>query len=62
MQEQPDHVDKIPIPGGEFETSMLLARKMPGERASEENSEENCSNNDVKPMEAGRHEKGCAVD
>jgi hypothetical protein len=52
----------MPIPGGEFETSVLLNRKMPGECTGESNSEENCSNDDVKPMESGRHEKGCAVD
>src|SRR6266852_8855852 len=29
-QEQPDHVDEMPVPGGEFEAEMLRRRKVPG--------------------------------
>src|SRR6516225_4717752 len=34
-QEQPHHVDEMPVPGGELEAEMLLGREMPGERASQ---------------------------
>jgi hypothetical protein len=28
-QEQPDHVDEVPVPGGEFKAEVLLRRKVP---------------------------------
>ena len=34
-QEQPDHVDEVPVPGGGLEAEMLLGREVAGQRADQ---------------------------
>ena len=61
-EEQPDHVDEMPVPGGGFEAEMLLWREMAGERAEQADDQEDGSDDDMEAVEAGRHEEGRAID
>src|SRR5215471_17428991 len=55
-QEQPHHVDEMPVPGGELEAEVLLGREMPGVGTAEAHGQEYGSDNDMEAVEAGRHE------
>src|SRR5436190_10275302 len=60
-QEQPDHVDEMPIPGGEFEAEVLGGAEMAGIGARQANDQEYGSDQHMEAVEAGRHEEGGAV-
>src|SRR5512134_896851 len=60
-QEQPHHIDEVPIPGGKLEAEMLLRREMAVERADQTHDQEDRADQDVEAVEAGRHEEGGAV-
>src|SRR5690606_40953629 len=38
-QEQPDHVDEVPVPGGRLEAEVLLRRELAGEQAQQADAE-----------------------
>src|SRR5437764_1892378 len=61
-QEQPDHIDEMPVPGGKLETEMLLRRELPGIGAQQADRQEDCANDHVEAVEAGGHEEGRAID
>src|SRR6266849_4482011 len=61
-QEQPHHVDEMPVPGGEFEPEMLLRGEMAGIGAGEADDQEDGADQHVEAVEAGRHEEGRAID
>src|ERR1700682_3146038 len=61
-QEQPHHVDEMPVPGGEFEAEMLGRAEMPGIGAEQANQQEDGADQHMETVEAGRHEEGGAVD
>ena len=61
-QEQPHHIDEMPVPGGSLEAKMLLGIKMPGERPKQRNRQENCSDEHVSAVKARCHEEGSAID
>src|SRR6266545_608123 len=61
-QEEPNHVDEMPVPGGGLEAEMLRRLEMTGERAEQADGQEDGADDDMKAMEAGRHEEGRAVD
>src|SRR6478672_12365979 len=61
-QEQPDHVDEVPVPGGEFEAEVLGGREVALERARQAHDQEDRADDDMRAVEAGRHEEGGAVD
>src|SRR5262249_43211050 len=61
-QEQPHHVDEVPVPGGELEAEMLFRIEVPGEGTDQTNDQEDAADDDVGAVEAGRHEEGGAVD
>src|ERR1700716_4661922 len=61
-QEQPDHVDEMPVPGGEFEAEMLGRAEMPGIGADQADDQEDGADQHMEAVEAGRHEEGRAVD
>ncbi|KAH2775450.1 hypothetical protein KXW38_002127, partial [Aspergillus fumigatus] len=61
-QEQPDHVDEMPVPGGELEAEMLLRRELAGIGAQQADQQEDGSDQHMEAVEAGRHEEGRAVD
>src|SRR5690349_14876665 len=61
-QEQPHHVDEVPVPGREFEAEMLLRREMPKIDADQAHDEECRPDDDVETVESGRHEEGRAID
>src|SRR5918994_6799516 len=61
-QEQPDHVDEMPVPGGELEAEVLGRREMLPVDAQEADREEDSADDDVGAVEARRHEEGGAVD
>src|SRR5882757_3779682 len=60
-QEQPDHVDEVPVPGGELETEMLLWRELALVDADQAHGQEDRADDHMYAMEAGRHEEGGAV-
>src|SRR5690348_9295356 len=60
-QEQPDHVDEMPVPGGELEAEMLLRREMAAIGADQADDQEHGADQHMEAMEAGRHEEGRAV-
>src|SRR3981081_2495586 len=61
-QEQPDHVDEMPVPGGELEAEMLLRAELPGKRARQTHREEDRADDDMRAVKPGRHEERGAVD
>src|SRR5580700_4936524 len=61
-QEQPHHVDEVPVPSGEFEPQMLLRSKLARIDADQTHGEENRADDDMSAMKAGRHEESGAVD
>src|SRR3989304_8691946 len=61
-QEQPHHVDEVPVPGGSLEAEMLLRREVAAHRPDQAYRQEDGADNDVEAMEARGHEEGRAVD
>src|SRR5258707_4577643 len=61
-QEQPDHVDEMPVPGGEFEAEMLVGFELPCQRADQAYDQEGRSDDDMGAMKTGRHEERGAID
>src|SRR5687768_12897227 len=61
-EEQPDHVDEMPVPGGGLEAEMLFRPEMALQRADQADGQEDGADDDVGAVEAGRHEEGGAVD
>src|ERR1700710_352707 len=61
-QEQPYHVDEMPVPGGEFEAEMLGRGEVPGQGAEQAHDQEDGADQHMEAVEAGRHEEGGAVD
>src|SRR5215204_2145464 len=61
-QEQPHHIDEVPVPGGEFEAEMLRRREMAEIGTDQADDQERGADDDMEAMEPGRHEKGGAVD
>src|SRR5258707_4035422 len=60
-QERPDHVDKVPIPGGELESEMLGRSEM-AEIGADQTDDQECRADDhMRAVKAGRHEKNRAV-
>src|SRR5256886_11571543 len=57
-QEQPHHVDEMPVPGGEFEAEMLGRREMPEIGADQAHGQEHGADQHMEAVEAGRHEEG----
>src|SRR6185437_5450630 len=61
-QEQPHHVDEVPVPGGEFEAEVLGRGEMAGVGAQQAHDQEDGADQHMETMEPGRHEEGGAVD
>src|ERR1043166_8424119 len=61
-QEQPDHVDEVPVPGGELEAQMLLRREVAGIGAPQAHAQEDSADQHMEAVKAGRHEEGRAID
>src|ERR1700685_3364184 len=60
-QEQPDHVDEVPVPGAELEAEMLGRGELAGHGTEQADDQESRADDDVGAMEAGRHEERGAV-
>src|SRR3546814_13901444 len=60
-EEQPHDVDEVPVPGGGFETEMLLRGEMTLIGAHEADDQEDRADQNVKAVEARRHKEGRAV-
>src|SRR5205807_5050710 len=60
-QEQPHHVDEVPVPGGKFEAEMLLRREVPEIGAQQADHQEDRADDHMRAMESGRHEESRAV-
>ncbi len=56
-QEQPHHVDEMPIPGSGFEAEMLGGRELPRHQTEQAHRQEDGADDHVRAMEAGSHEK-----
>src|SRR5215475_13587813 len=61
-QEQPHHVDEVPVPGGELEAEVLLRREMAQISADQAHDQKDRADDHVSAVEAGRHEERGAVD
>src|SRR3954454_4202390 len=61
-QEQPNDVDEVPVPRGEFEAEMLLRAEMPGVGAQQADDQEYGADQNVEAVESGRHEERRTVD
>src|SRR5689334_11566889 len=61
-QEQPDHVDEVPVPRRRLEAEMPLRRELALDRADQADCEEDRADDDVETVEAGRHEEGRRID
>src|SRR3546814_956941 len=60
-QEQPDDVDKVPVPGSSFKTEVLTRCKVSLMRADQIDDQENGADQYVEDVKACRHVKGRAV-
>src|SRR5262249_44424431 len=60
-QEQPNHVDEVPVPGAELEAEMLLGREVSELGADQADDQERRADDHMRAVEAGRHEEGGAV-
>ena len=60
-KEQPDNVDKVPVPRRRLEPEMALRGEVSCQRAQQANQQKHRADNDVKTVKSGRHEKGCAI-
>src|SRR5262249_57583994 len=61
-QEQPHHVDEVPVPGAELKAEMLRRREMAEIDADQAHDQKGRPDDDMSAVEAGRHEEGRAVD
>src|SRR5579883_2822198 len=61
-QEQPDHVDEVPVPGCGLEAEVMVRREVPLDGAAEVHREEGGADDHVEAVEAGRHEEGRGID
>src|SRR5215472_1793940 len=61
-EEQPDHVDEVPVPGGELESEMLARLELSEERPQQTHGQKDRPDDHVRAMEPGRHKEGRAVD
>src|SRR4029079_18039615 len=61
-QEQPDHVDEMPVPSGGLEAEMMLHGERATDSTDQTHSEEDGADDNVEAVEARRHEEGRAVD
>src|SRR3954465_3758291 len=50
-QEQPDHVDEVPVPGGRLEAEMLVGREVAYPGTDQADQQEDGADDDVKAME-----------
>src|SRR5437773_6955794 len=56
-QEDPHHVDEVPVPGSELETEVLRRREMAEIRADQADDQERGTDDHVRAVETGRHEE-----
>src|SRR6476646_9575058 len=61
-QEQPHHVDEMPVPGRELEAEMLRGREMAEIGADQTDDQECRPDDDMSTMKSRRHEECRAVD
>src|SRR4249920_4149307 len=57
-QEQPHHVDEVPVPGRRLEAEMQLRRERAAHGPDQAHREKDGADDDVEPVETGRHEEG----
>ena len=61
-EEEPDHINKVPVPSCGFKSDMSFGCEVPCLKAEEANREEDRTDHNVEAMEACRHEEVCTVD
>ena len=61
-QEDPDHVDEMPVPRGKFETEMLSGSEVSKIGTDQADDQERRSYYDVGTVESGGHKEGGTVD
>ena len=61
-EEQPDHVDEMPVPGRGLEAEMMVRLEMTGPGPEEADDQEGRADDDVEAVEARRHEEGRGID
>ncbi len=57
-QEQPDHIDEMPVPGRGLEAEMMGRREMAGPRPEEADDQEGRSDDHMETVETRRHIEG----
>ena len=61
-EEQPHHVNKVPVPGSRLKAEMLLRCKVTGKRPEQHHSQRDCTHNHMETVKASRHKEGRAID
>src|SRR5712692_2647313 len=61
-QEQPDDVDKVPVPGRRLQPEMMVGFEMALGSAPQTYGKEDRPDDDVKPVKTGRHEERRRID
>src|SRR6267143_2164057 len=56
-EKEPDHIDEMPVPRGCLETEMVVGFEVSPPCAVEADDQKSRADDDVEPMEAGRHEE-----
>src|SRR5713101_595718 len=61
VKTQPDHVHKVPIPGGAFEREMVVRSEVPLQHTEQYHRQHDCTDGHMEAMEAGQQEESRAV-
>src|SRR5271169_1744316 len=61
-QEQPHHVDEVPVPGGGLEAEMLARLELAGHGAEQADQQEGRADEHMEAVEAGGHEERRRID
>ena len=61
-QEQPYHINKVPIPSSSFKTNVLFLCEVTALQADQTHQQEDRTDNNVEAMKASRHEEVRAID
>ncbi|MPL75514.1 hypothetical protein SDC9_21338 [bioreactor metagenome] len=61
-EEEPHHIDEMPVPGRRLEAHMLFGRHLPAGQPDQADEQEDRADDDMGAMEPRRHEEGVPVE
>ena len=61
-EEQPNHINEVPVPSSSFKADVLLLREVAAHQAQQADQQEDRADQNVKAVEARRHEEVGTID